>query len=523
MRAAAHLCVLLLATPATAQDGGAEPLSAIDWLSDSVRSAPGSIGSEANSDPGSRPTRDVPAGEAPVTEDALPPEIAVLPLDAASPDRVGLLPSAVTGLPRDLWAGSEEETLITLIQAERLETLPAIRELMVTLMLAEGDPPLGAGPEGRLFLARVDKLLDLGALDPAQALLEAAGPDSAQLFRRWFDVSLLTGTEARACATLIEKPDISSTYSARIFCLARSGDWPAAALTLDTGAALGTIDEEDAALLARFLDPELFEGDAALPPPARLSPLVFRMREAIGEGLPTADLPRAFAHADLRDTMGWKTRLDAAERLARSGAVDDNVLLGLYTAQRPAASGGVWERVAAIQGLEAALAGDGEVGPALVRAWSEMAQARLEVPFARLFAERLRGAELSGGAGAIALRVGLLSPGYEALALEARPADGREAFLVGIALGDISGMAAGNPREAAVQMAFGGATPPESLTSRAANGQLGEALLRAIALVSEGAQGDPGQVTDALAFLRAVGLEDLARRAALQYLILERS
>ena len=46
--------------------------------------------------------------------------------------------------------------------------------------------------------------------------------------------------------------------------------------------------------------------------------------EAIGTPLPTAPLPLAFAHSDLRHTAGWKARIEAAERLVRTGAVSAN-------------------------------------------------------------------------------------------------------------------------------------------------------------------------------------------------------
>ena len=48
--------------------------------------------------------------------------------------------------------------------------------------------------------------------------------------------------------------------------------------------------------------------------PGAPDPLTFRLFETIGERLPTAALPRAFAHADLRDVAGWKAQIEAAER-----------------------------------------------------------------------------------------------------------------------------------------------------------------------------------------------------------------
>ncbi|MFT5969476.1 MAG: hypothetical protein ACI9ND_003402, partial [Yoonia sp.] len=301
------------ATGAIAQSSG--PLSAIDWLSKSVEFAFNS--------PRRFSTR---RNEPPVSTGASTPQVTTTPLDGPSPDPIGLLSSDLTGLPRSLWSASEEATLITLLQAEKIDDLPAMQDLLKTMLLAETDPPLGASASGALFQARIDKLLDMGAIEPAQALLEQAGSETPDLFRRWFDVALLTGSEDRACRTLQARIDVAPTYAARIFCLARGGDWPAAALSLNTHRVLGDISEQEEALLSRFLDPELYEGEPPLGPPERISPLVFRLREAIGERMTTPRLPRAFAHADLRNQVGWKSQLEAAERLARYSAISENIL-----------------------------------------------------------------------------------------------------------------------------------------------------------------------------------------------------
>jgi hypothetical protein len=51
---------------------------------------------------------------------------------------------------------------------------------------------------------------------------------------------------------------------------------------------------------------------------------------------------------------------------------------------------------------------------------------------------------------------------------------------------------------------------------------MGEAILLAISRISRGVQGDLTGVTEGLAFLRHVGLEETARRTALQLMLLER-
>lgn len=490
---------MVLATSVAAQ----EPLSAIDWLSDSVAPRPGA--------PSLKPGPETAA-------------ISVAPLGATQPDAVGLLPAQVTGLPRDLWGPGESGEIARAIRAERIDTLPAVQALMFTLLLAELDPPAGDGAEGQILLARLDKLLDLGALDPAQALVERAGPTDPALFRRWFDISLLTGQEDRACAAMRATPGIAPTFQARVFCLARGGDWNAAALTLETGLALGFIPPEEEGLLARFLDPELDEGVPPLPPPSRPSPLIFRMREAVGDHLPTTTLPLAFARADLRPTEGWKPRIEAAERLARTGALPPNQLLGIWTERKPAASGGIWDRVAALQAFDVAiLSGKRDaVAQALPPAWTAMEAAELEVPFARLYGARLARLGLVGKAGALAFRVGLLSDAYEAIAEAHEPQSTEEAFLAGLARGDVTDLPPLDSLAAALQDGFADAPLSARQARLVKEGRLGEAILMAIDLITDGARGDLEDVTRALSLMRRVGLEEVARQSALQLMILER-
>ncbi|WP_343078901.1 hypothetical protein [Ostreiculturibacter nitratireducens] len=491
-----------------------EPLSAIDWLSKSV------------ADPSTPVAMPLPQPSEPDVTDGAPVDpISVTPIDAPSLDALGLLPAAMAGLPRDLWGTTPTEELARLLRDERVDTLPAIQSLLYTLLIAELDPPADADGGETLYLARVDRLLDLGALDPALALLELPDTPRPEPFRRWFDTALLLGEENRACETMRATPEVAPTFPARIFCLARGGDWNAAALSLRTGEALGYIEPEMAELLTRFLDPELFDGEPDMPPPARPSPLVFRLMEAIGQPLPTATLPVAFANSDLRSNSGWKTRIEAGERLARTGAIDPNRLLGLYTEQLPAASGGVWDRVAAIQRLDAAIADRDEnaVAKTLPAAWRQMTAVELEVPFAALYGETLSALPLTGEAGRMAFRIGLLSEGYEKIARTRTPEDGIETFLIGLAQGNVTTLAPPDQLGGAIKRAFARtAAPSDEFATLLKEKRLGEAILRAIEKVTEGAKGDLREVTDGLALLRSVGLETTARRAALELMLLER-
>ncbi|MCB2093439.1 MAG: hypothetical protein KDE11_03445 [Rhodobacteraceae bacterium] len=490
-----------------------QPLSAIDWLSQSVSRQGASGGAYGG------------VNEPPISSGALPGRITVTSIDGPLMDALGLLPSSRSGLPYHLWGSASSIELAREIKAEMVETLPSIQALLQTLLLAELAPPVDATGRGELFLARIDKLLDLGALDQALALMELVEQPQAEVFRRWFDAALLIGQEDRACTRMLATPEIAPTFPARIFCLARSGDWNAAALSLRTGEALGYIEADMAELLARFLDPELFEGEPDLPLPARPSPLVFRLMEAIGQPLQTTTLPLAFAQADLRSNAGWKARIEAGERLARTGVIGENQLFGLYTERKAAASGGVWERVKAVQELEKALAaGDpGQVAPAIQAAWQMMTAVELEVPFANRYASSLDDLPLQGPAADLSFRIGLLSDAYEDVAETRRALDSDEDFLIGVARGRIIGQTPPDQLGLAIKLAFTGGTLQSPEAARFLDqGRIGEAVLLAIHDITEGARGDLRRVTGGLQTLRRVGLETTARRAALELLLLER-
>lgn len=472
---------LALPGPAMAQ----QPLSASDWLSGSVR------GPERESSawrPGDEPPPGSPGapGPKPVAESGAVGDIEVTRLDGGDPDAAGTTTPHKAGLPADLWQGSDPAVLADQVLRTPAR-LPAMTALLDRVLTAQLVPPETPDPSqrGRLFLARADRLLDMGALDRAQALLVAAGHTDPQIFRRLFDIALLEGDEGRACEIMNTTPGIAPSFAARIFCLAQTGDWAAAAISLHGAEALGLVDEQEALLLTHFLDDAFVDGGDTLQAGDRVSPLEFRIHEAVGQPLPTLALPLAFAQSDLRMNNGWKARLEAAERLARAGAIPAGQLRQVYGEQRPAASGGVWERASAMRTLEAAIA-NGDPGPALPHAFDEFRRADMAVVLAAMVAEDLP----DGGTGRSAEVAGLLR--------------------------QWQGLPVATPVPISPDLAL----DPEAEPVIAPDTRRGEALLTAIADIDAAVDGDMGRAARGLAMLRALGLNADAALAEAQISLL---
>lgn len=482
----------------TTVSSGDAPLSAIDWLENVPMEEP--VGSD-----GFLP-------DSPVVQSGMAPSILAGPLDPSTGPGIGLVPTAVSGLPQTLWNGADLTSFTTAMEALPAEAIAPVQDLRKRLLLASAAPPIGGSAEAFL-LARIKLLRDLGLISEAQALLAEAEPLTPQTFDQFADLALLTATEGQACARLRANQSLTDDLDLKVFCLARGSDWSAAALTLQTAEVLGDISPNMGLLLAQFLDPELADGTPPPRPEGDVTPLTMRLYEAIGLPLATRDLPREFAVADLRPELGWKGQLEAAERLARTGALAPNQLLGLYTLRVPAASGGVWDRAAAIQELDAALEGGNRrrIGRALEDAAFEMRLAGLHSPFAAIVANRMDPAlDLPTGASETRNQLFLVSPRYEDVA---EVSDG---IVAGVALGNTSGMNAKTALERAVTAAFD--VDPTSV-SPSTEQSLGLEILDSLHRIEAARDGDLSGLTTALVSLRQLGLEDAARRAALHLLL----
>ena len=156
----------------------------------------------------------------------------------------------------------------------------------------------------------------------------------------------------------------------------------------------------------------------------------------------------------------------------------------------------------------------------LKRAWGKVKEANLEVPIATLFAQDLLRLPSTGADADLISRIALLSPDYESVA-QRETSDATLKVAQSIAIGEPEADST-VLISAAIEAGFSGSGAPARLSEMVADNRLGEAILRAMALTASGAAGDSAALQSGLAFLRSVGLEDTARRTALQVLLLER-
>ncbi|PZO67880.1 MAG: hypothetical protein DI498_02605 [Paracoccus denitrificans] len=508
-----------------------KPLSANDWVTGKGERPP-TVSGWRPGDPVPRDAQKRRSGPVPrpatdLATSGAPGQVGVKRLGGGNADAVGTLSARLAGLPVDLWAGSTTDVAIRQIHDARAR-LPAMRVLLRNILMAQLTPPAntGATPEGAFLDARADRLTNNGTVQDARALLRAAGSGDRDRFHRLFNIALLQGQDEGVCTTMTRAPALAPDLASRVYCLAQQGDWMAAALVMQGGRDMGVIDPATVALLVRYLDDGYADMTEQLPWPKPLTPLGFRLFEGIGQPILTTELPLPFAVADLGENGGWKARLDAAERLARAGAMRPGDLAAIYDEQRPAASGGVWERVAAYQRLDAALANgdDAARDAALPAAMAAFGPENLVPMLAPMVAGRIPQTVPAGDAGLAALRLRLLAglpvtPGPDTL-----PAD---AWLARFAVDPATaGAPTDDPQGIAAMLADAvNATPVATATPdpmAAPAGDKATLMLAAITDVDAGLEGDFARAARGLATLVSLGQARPARQAAVELMILPR-
>ncbi|MEM9230281.1 MAG: hypothetical protein AAGB10_11810 [Pseudomonadota bacterium] len=517
MTAPLAVCLgLALAAPLAAQ----QPRSVIPWLSQILTNP---------AQPSEGQIESTPTGA--VTPFS-PMTIETTGLNDPIRNGAGLLPPEASGLPADLWNGASALRVRSLLLSNRPSGVPAARALFRKILLAQTDPPVGSGPGNRVLLARIDVLMDSGMLTEAEDLLRTGNLIDAALFRRAFDLALLTDQSDRRCKQLRDSPALSPTLPARVYCLARLGDWSAAALTLNLGREVGSITAGEEQLLARFLDPAEFEDTPEVIVAQPLTTLDFILREAVGLPRPTTTLPLAFLTVDTAETSPLRDRIQANERLVREGALPGAMLFASYREGTPAASGGVWDRMAAVRDLDTAFATQdtAEVAHLLPGVDAQFSALQLRPALAETYARQLAALpsdEMRADTRLLIAELLLLAGAAEdAAAVLPESNDAVSNFLRALAVrsDDFPTTAALSPLKTAVAAGLIAQAPPSEYAAelkRALDlGQTGVVLIRTLALLGEGVEVDPGDLSDALYLLRAAGQVEVAWQIAIETILL---
>tara|TARA_B100000963_G_scaffold36935_1_gene27508 strand:- start:1095 stop:2615 length:1521 start_codon:yes stop_codon:yes gene_type:complete len=452
------------------------------------------------------------------------PEIEVTKLDDVQRSSVGLLPATVTGFPTSLWKESQADDLVGLLRTLGSPSSPAIQKLLFQMLLAEAEAPITTDGAEEFLSERISILIEAGAIDPAIALLERASPLPPQLVPKLFEASLLGSQYEPACKQVL---DLGANYyddAGRIYCYALEGDWLTASLIYNTSKALDSTKPSTLLLLGEFLEIEESSEKFILSNETNLSPLDFKLYEALGYPVYREDLGNAFIFGDLSGDNGWYVQLTAAEKLAETGVIDANRFLGIFTAYDPPSSDGIWERVRAIQRLDEALSFSNsmkEVEFALKNAWKLFKYSPNSSIFAEIFTPRLLDIELTPSSEIMAIKIGMLSSSFDVIVSNSLAVTALEPIVFAFTNQEAQFVKPATTLEETLLDAFYRPRVPSYARLQLADGKLGEVILNALIQLESGIAGDMQDLLESISTLRHVGLERVSQRTALWLILSE--
>jgi hypothetical protein len=281
-----------------------------------------------------------PAVEAPTppgaAEGDAPSALTVEQLGAPSLDGLGLRQPGAGNLGRDLWQGSDGRTIEALLADLPVETANQPLRRLTTRLLITGGPVEGLAEDGHVLARRVERLLAMGDLGTARALLGQvlADPADTPLHRQQVEAALLAGDDGAACAeaeTLGSQGEAPFWRLLGVYCRLAAGDAAGAQLALDL---LRESGEADAAFLALAGALAADDKAATLPEDRPLGPLHLALLRRLGKPLPAAALgaaPGAIRAAALADpVLGAAAGPAEVEQAFAAGLVDWGVLAAAY-------------------------------------------------------------------------------------------------------------------------------------------------------------------------------------------------
>jgi len=263
--------------------------------------------------------------------------ITVNRLEAVDPDAIGLIGEDQGGFPLTLWRGAQWSVVSGLMPRMPAGLgSPALRDMARRLLVSRASVPVGKPLDASLVALRIERLLAMGDVGNALALLKIA-PDERRdeaLARTRIEALFFDSNNADACKAVLNAiRDYSGLYwlQAQAFCLALSGSHARASLIADL-----LRERENEIEKVFFAAIDALAGAKGGESPALTAPsaLHLSMMRAAGFRFPAEIVQTAQASVlrvvALAPNAALDIRLIAAEKAHRIGALTDDEIMRFY-------------------------------------------------------------------------------------------------------------------------------------------------------------------------------------------------
>ena len=308
---------------------------------------------------------------------------------------VGIIPSQITGIDPNIWQKINEAKLFAELNELPYLNFHAAQTFLKRILISETNPPTPSNElahSGKLyFIAKLDKLIQMGALDEAETLISQSPQSDPIIFDRLVKIGSLTGRMGEMCKMWQQNQELNIDLSLRIVCLAELNDWNAAVLILSSAANLRLLDRNREKLLLNYLDQNQFPTDSIQFTSTNFNHIDIYLLSKLKNFQSVSKNEIKYNYIRLKTDPSYLEKIIAAEHLAKSKAINASTLLDVYRSSSIQGSNPFWKRVISIKNLDLAMYRNNDklTGMAVHRTVQQMFQGRLLFALAAEYGTKL--------------------------------------------------------------------------------------------------------------------------------------
>ena len=233
-------------------------------------------------------------------------------------------------LPYYYWSWSNIEDLTSKIDRIYFEPKAQLRELIVSVLTSEMPANIEIPKEANLYIARLNKLLELGQYKEAQTFINNYDPNLTLSYQQQFELNLLKGNDTLACSQSKIEDTKNKTLKQKIYCLNHEGKQSEARIIFETAKILNKIEEYDTLIIELLLNSEELAQSKEIDIKKNLSVLDYIILQKNDIKIEDRFIPTSFLFYNLSKTYNLEKKLILSERLAKFGIISNLQLFKIY-------------------------------------------------------------------------------------------------------------------------------------------------------------------------------------------------
>lgn len=148
-------------------------------------------------------------------------------------------------LPYYYWSWSEIEEIINKIEQLQLTSNPVTRALTIAVLTSEMPIDISKPNEAKLYVTRLNKLLEFGQYNEAQKFINKHDADLSLSSSQQYNLNIIRGNDTLACSQLKLKKLQNGTLKQKIYCLTYENKFNEAQIIFETGKLFEKINIHD--------------------------------------------------------------------------------------------------------------------------------------------------------------------------------------------------------------------------------------------------------------------------------------